>query len=124
MKFTEVMIAWNPGTDQITVGPWPDREGWTRGYMMKVGAKDLALRKMPPMMRLAQLFLHFNTAIVRDRIDPQVAHRAFLAIDEYRRHISADMLGAEDSDGEPFNIPWRDVVRDQMDHRVWTEAAP
>jgi hypothetical protein len=32
---------------------------------------------------------------VRDGIPVEMAHRAFLAIDEYREHISPDILGAE-----------------------------
>jgi hypothetical protein len=35
---------------------------------------------------------------VRDGIDPQAAHRAFLAIDEYRFRIAPDTEGAEFED--------------------------
>jgi hypothetical protein len=45
--------------------------------------------------RLATLFINFHTLTVRDGIPVEMAHRAFLAIDEYREHISPDILGAE-----------------------------
>jgi hypothetical protein len=40
------------------------------------------------------LFIQFHTAVIRDGIDPQRAHKAFLAIDEYRQRISPDIQGA------------------------------
>lgn len=42
------------------------------------------------------IFVHFNMLVVRDGIDPQDAHRAFLKVKEYRQMISRDMEGAED----------------------------
>lgn len=45
--------------------------------------------------QLLAMFITFNTIVVRDGIDPQVAHRAFLEIDEYRQRISPDMYGAD-----------------------------
>jgi hypothetical protein len=41
------------------------------------------------------MFVLFNTLVVRDKVDPQVAHQAFLAIDEYRKTISPDTPGAD-----------------------------
>ena len=46
------------------------------------------------MKLLAMLFIEFNAMIVRDGIDPQEAHHAFLAIDEYREAIAPDIEGA------------------------------
>jgi hypothetical protein len=40
------------------------------------------------------VFINFHTLIVRDGIPIEKAHRAFLAIDEYREHISPDIPGA------------------------------
>jgi hypothetical protein len=36
--------------------------------------------------------------VVRDGIDPQELHRAFLETDEYRDHIAPDMEGASHSE--------------------------
>jgi hypothetical protein len=49
---------------------------------------------MKPAELLAMVFIEFHAMVVRDGIDPQEAHRAFLAIDEYRTHIAPDMDGA------------------------------
>jgi len=48
--------------------------------------------------RLTMMLLDFHTMVVRDGIDPQVAHRAFLEIDEYRRVIAPDIEGAARDD--------------------------
>jgi hypothetical protein len=45
--------------------------------------------------QLLAVFILFNTLVVRDGIEPGRAHRAFLAIDEYRKTISPDAPGAE-----------------------------
>ncbi len=95
MKYTECMIAWNRETDQIAVGPWPDRTGWSRGYRMTVGASFLSVGAMTPTERDAQLLCDFHTVVVRDRVPVEAAHVAFLAIDEYRRLIAPDCPGAD-----------------------------
>lgn len=41
------------------------------------------------------MFIHFNTLVVRDRVDFESVHREFLKIDEYRQRISPDTPGAE-----------------------------
>ena len=115
MKFTEAMIAWNPGTDEIVVGLWPDTTGWSDGYSFTAGACNLALHKMQPDGQRAMLMICFNTCVVRDCVPAQAAHRALLAIDDYRLAISPDQLGAEDGDG-PMNKPWRKVVSERLDH--------
>jgi len=45
--------------------------------------------------RLALLMVDFHTLVVRDGLDPQVVHREFLKVDEYRRLISPDCEGAD-----------------------------
>jgi hypothetical protein len=115
MKFTEAMIAWNPGTDEIAVGPWPDTTRWSDAYTFTTGACLAALHELEPDARRAMLMTDFNTCVVRDCVPAQAAHRAFLAIDEYRLGISPDQLGAEDGNG-PLNKPWKKVVADRLDH--------
>ena len=51
--------------------------------------------KGDPIKQLLAMFILFNTVTVRDGIDVGNAHRAFLAIDEYRKTISPDAPGAE-----------------------------
>jgi hypothetical protein len=115
MRFTEAMIAWNPGTDEIAVGRWPDTTRWSDAYTFTTGACLASLHGMAPDAQRAMLMTDFNTCVVRDGVPPQAAHRAFLAIDEYRLAISPDQLGAEDADG-PLNKPWRKVVEERLEH--------
>ena len=41
------------------------------------------------------MFSNFHKLVVRDGFEPQIVHRAFLKIDEYRRVIASDCEGAE-----------------------------
>jgi len=45
--------------------------------------------------QLLGMFILFNTVTMRDEIDVQKAHKAFLEIEEYRRAIAPDAPGAE-----------------------------
>jgi hypothetical protein len=51
--------------------------------------------KDDPIKQLLAMFILFNTVTVRDGIDVEKAHKAFLTIDEYRKTISPDAQGAE-----------------------------
>ena len=44
--------------------------------------------------QLLAVFILFNTVTMRDGIDVQKAHKAFLAIDEFRQTIAPDLPGA------------------------------
>jgi hypothetical protein len=70
VRYQDALIAWTPGTDQIKVGNIVQR-----GDLM--------------------LFIEFNTIVVRDNVSVEAAHKAFLAIDEYRERISPDIEGAD-----------------------------
>ncbi|WP_336487557.1 hypothetical protein [Methylobacterium nigriterrae] len=103
MKQLEAIIAWTPArwadlrpdtAGQVAILPHPDPEGHARRFMMSAGASSSALHALPEEQRIARLFIDFNTLVVRDGIDPQAAHRAFLAIDEYRFRIAPDTEGA------------------------------
>lgn len=103
MKQIEAIIAWTPvrwaelrpeTAGQVVVLPAPDTEGVAGRYMMRAGASSSALAALSEDGRVARLFITFQTLVVRDGIDPQVAHRAFLAIDEYRFRIAPDTEGA------------------------------
>jgi hypothetical protein len=48
----------------------------------------------PNWQQVAFMFVDFHMLVVDDGIDPQVAHQAFLAIDEYRPTISNHIPGA------------------------------
>ncbi|TXM84107.1 hypothetical protein FV219_26940, partial [Methylobacterium sp. WL122] len=83
---------------QVAVLPAPDAEGAAKRFMMRGGAGSSALQALTGEARIARLFIDFQTLVVRDGLDPQAVHRAFLAIDEYRFRIAPDTEGAEFED--------------------------
>ncbi|MBL8773904.1 MAG: hypothetical protein JNK30_21130 [Phenylobacterium sp.] len=101
MKAAEAVIAWTPshnafgGRGQHTRGqvkvcsrpPYSSVDPYAFWVYAGVDGSDLD--------DVAMVFIHFNTIVVRDKVDPQVAHEAFLQIDEYRQRISPDIAGAE-----------------------------
>ena len=114
MKAKEAMIAWTPAffekyptVGQVKVGPLLKKGDvdWTKGYPFSGGAAEVTTRELTGDAALRQLFIEFNTLVVRDGIDPLVAHKAFLAIDEYAQHISPDIPGARDGENSPLNKP-------------------
>ena len=103
MKQSEAIIAWTPArwaelrpdtAGQVAVVPVPDPDGATKRFMMRSGAGSSALQALTAEARIARLFIDFQTLVVRDGLDPQAVHRAFLAIDEYRFRIAPDTEGA------------------------------
>ncbi|MGU3540849.1 hypothetical protein [Methylobacterium sp. A54F] len=103
MKQRDAIIAWTPArwaelkpetAGRVEVLPHPDTGGRARAYMMQAGAGSSAFRALPEEAQLLRMFIDFQTLVVRDGIDPQVAHAAFLAIDEYRFRIAPDTEGA------------------------------
>lgn len=92
MKFKQAMIAWDPG-GEIKVVPWPDRARLARHLSRTCGACFLDTSNLTPTEALAKIFIDFATIVVRDGVDPTEAHRAFLAIDEYREHCAVDAPG-------------------------------
>lgn len=109
------MVAYNPKrhpgepdqhkSGQIEVGPWPDHRGWSDKYDFTDGC---CMRDWKDANRTLQMFIVFNTVVVRDEIDPLAAHEQFLKIDEYRRRISPDSLGADGEGGFSVKIVHRD----------------
>ena len=95
MKLVEAMYGWNRNSGEIGVGPWPDTTGWSDRYSLSGGACYTNIRQMSPDQQVAQIFIDFHTLVVRDGVDVQAVHRAFLKIDEFRRSIAPDIKGAE-----------------------------
>jgi hypothetical protein len=104
MKYREALIAWTPAS-------WPEESGrggstrghvkvdrvggqWHRPYAFTGGAEYSYVEEARGMEALASLFIEFHDMVVRDGINPQVAHEAFLAIDEYRESIAPSIPGA------------------------------
>lgn len=94
MKLENTIIAWTPGTAEVECGPYPDRNGWSRQYRMTSGMCYTSWHDTSPVVRALLMFIEFNAIVVRDRVNPEAAHQAFLAIDEYRELIPEDQAGA------------------------------
>jgi hypothetical protein len=108
MKITEADVVWVPVTSgQRNAGDIRverHMSGWKRTPGDRWIRADAALTtnglspaKMTgdlPTNAVFSLFVLFNTVVVRDGIDPLSAHKAMLAIDEYRQTISPDTPSA------------------------------
>jgi hypothetical protein len=97
MKLSEALIAYNPGTAEIAIGPLiqPDERDWTDPFSHTSGAAYIAVRELTGLMARHYVMSQFIGIVVRDRVDMDAAHRAFLAIDEYRQAIPLDMVPTE-----------------------------
>jgi hypothetical protein len=98
MKYREALIAWNPDTDQIRVGPLlkrgdPDWTEYPIYYDFTGGAAETARRSLEGLEAALAMFIDFNTIVVRDRVPVEAAHREFLKIEEYCQRISPDTPG-------------------------------
>jgi hypothetical protein len=85
-RYEQCMIAYNPGSAKIEVGPWPDETGWSDRYHSTVGAcfGYFGPPEVRVERRLVQMLLEFHHAVVRDRVPVDAAHAAFWLIEEYR----------------------------------------
>lgn len=90
------MVAWTPGKpEDVRVGRWPDKTGWSRAYDQTAGCCELERDQLRPSDKVAIMFIDFHTLTVRDRMDAQAVHREFMKIDDYRRYIAPDTLDPE-----------------------------
>lgn len=71
-----------------------------REYQSSLGAPFAYWAKAPVLLLCMQLFLEFNTLVVRERIPAQDVHEAFMRIKEYRELIAEDLPGAEERSPE------------------------
>lgn len=102
MKLSESLIAWNAGGSEIEVGGFV-REGdvdWTRPYRKSGGAAYVDVRKLKGVEARHYVMSEFLGIVIRDRVDLDAAHRAFLKIDEYRQALPQDVEGADPDTAE------------------------
>jgi hypothetical protein len=72
-----------------------------RRFAFTSGACYAERRHMTHEAKVMLMFIDFHTCVVRDGIDPRLAHREFLKVGEYRRRISSDIDGADVAANEP-----------------------
>jgi hypothetical protein len=109
MKYADSLIAYTPargdyvldstrGTmGQVTIGRLL-RDGepdWTDPYMMTCGGAFTRARKLKGERAKLMALIDWHTMVVRDGIDPKLAHKEFLKIDEYRAALAPDLEGAD-----------------------------
>lgn len=102
MKLEDVVIAWTPlswdwhsTTGTIRIGLVRDSD-WKSEFSMTDGAVWSDWRTMSQRDREWRMLVLFHQIVVHGYIAPQIAHEAFLGIDEYRWLIARDLPGAED----------------------------
>ena len=66
---TNGMLCWNPGTDQVEVGPQPNDTKWGRKYKMSALACYPHVKQMNFEQRKTLVFIEAIHLIVRDRCD-------------------------------------------------------
>ncbi len=93
MRATELILCWNPGTDQVRTVPFPDYKDLSGPYAMTGLACYAELHKMTPEQLKTACFIEAIHLIVRDRCDPAAVHKALLEVDEYRSGCAPDMPG-------------------------------
>jgi hypothetical protein len=99
LKMQEALIAWNPGANQIRVGPLSERENfdWTVApirYLHTAGAAHRSVRDMDDAAARRYVLNLFNTLVIRDKVDPLAAHTALCGIYEFASSINEECPGA------------------------------
>ena len=100
MMLSDVVIAWTPlhwhwlsTAGKIRIDPVSGSD-WEAAVWDDGGGDRFDWKSAP--WRETRLLVLFHQIVVRDHIDPQIAHEAFLSIDEYRWGIARDVPGAEE----------------------------
>lgn len=88
---TEMMLCWNPGTDQVALVRHPDHDHRSDRYDMTTLACNFEIKDKTFEQRKAIVFIEAMHLIVRDKCDPMAVHRALLGLDEYVDGCSVDM---------------------------------
>ena len=91
MKLKECMIAWNPNSDQVMIGPHPDVTGWSNRYQSTAGACYSHVHSLNEEQRQLYVYVKAVHLIVRDGVDPNAVHKAFSQIEEYEDGFISDL---------------------------------
>lgn len=96
MKLKDAMFGWTPAnrTNKPDAGcvEVVQKGVETTRLSRTDGAKFSFWRTIPSEERLTRMFTLFRIMVIRDGIDPFVADRAFMVIDEYRECLPPDSL--------------------------------
>lgn len=87
----EVMLCWNPGSDEVAIVKWPDKIGASEKYLMTGLACFLEIHDKKYDYIKQLVFIEAIHLIVRDKCDPMAVHNALLQVQEYRDGLACDM---------------------------------
>ncbi len=86
----QVMLCWNPGTDQVALVPWPDRSNLSDNFRYSTLACNSDIHDMSFERRKSIAFIEAMHLIVRDKCDPFAVHKAMSGLREYCDGCSPD----------------------------------
>lgn len=104
MKAKEALISWTPNADDINrsvkgqvdvrhpVYLGGEKE---RDHLYNSGSSCIERRKLEGREAALLVLADFHAMVVRDGIDPKVAHKELCKIDEFRAYISPDIYRPE-----------------------------
>lgn len=98
MKLKDVRIEWTPAGHEPPRKPGvlvyhsnaPIRSGRRYAYFLKQDYSQLS-----PLRARLQMMIDFHKIVVRDGLNPGEVHREFLKIEEFRRIVAPDCVGAD-----------------------------
>ena len=92
MKYKNCIVAYTASTPIIKLFPFPCKEAIPREFESTIGACFSDVRELKTKAEVtAQVFIDFVHMVVRDDMDADRVHKAFLEIDEYRDAMADDM---------------------------------
>ena len=91
LELKRTMIVWNPETDQVKVGPHPDRTDWSRGYVYSDGACWSDVKKLSRSQANSFLLNLYVKLVVLYEIDPFAAYKALSNIEGFTDGLPVDM---------------------------------
>ena len=80
----DTIVAWNPGTDQVKLFPWPDYERASKDYRLTGFAAYSHIQEMDFEQRKCMAFITAAQLIIRNECDPRAVHSALWELEEYR----------------------------------------
>lgn len=98
MRVIDALVVWTPGNyelnefaptrGQIDVcDTTEDDWDWKEKYRHFWGAADNRWKQQPHLMRVQMMFAMFHTIVIRDEIEFEAVHAAFMKIDDYREAL-------------------------------------
>ena len=91
----EVMLCWNPHTDQVRLVEYPDRENQSGNYECTALACYSYTREASVDQLKTICFIEAMHLIIRDKCDPMSVHNTMLKVREYRDGCANDMIDVE-----------------------------